>query len=122
DDSRSKVEMQDGDVINYLPTKNFKLTVNADEVIKNGVVPAEMRNRIAGKMEWKYTGNYMTKDNLAFTDLLVHNNWKRPICFTSTMQSKDLQGLQQYLYKEGFVYHLMPLKPKNVDPRQPKVN
>jgi hypothetical protein len=73
-------------------------------------------------MEWKYNGNYITKDNLAIMDILVHNNWKRPICFTATMSDKDLQGLQPYLYKEGFVYHLIPFKKENADPRAPKVN
>jgi hypothetical protein len=122
EDSRTKVEMQDGEVMNYLPTKNFKLTVNKDDVIKNGVVPANQQNKVADKMEWKFSGNYLGKDNLAFMDILVHNNWKRPICFTSTMPEKDLEGLQQYLYKEGFVYHLMPLKPELADPHQPKIN
>jgi hypothetical protein len=123
DDPQTKIEMQDGSKLNYLPTKNFKLTVNADEVLKNGVVTADQKSRIADSMEWKFTGNYLTKDNLALIDILAHNNWKRPICFTTTMGSTDLNGLQPYLYKEGFVYHLIPFKkdPKNTD-QMSKVN
>jgi hypothetical protein len=30
--------------------------------------------------------------------------------------------MQPYLYKEGFVYHLIPFKPENANPRQPKIN
>jgi len=61
-------------------------------------------------MRWKYTSNYVTKDNLAFIDILAHNDWKRPICFTITVGQENMLGLQQYLYKEGFTYHLIPFK------------
>ena len=124
DSPQAKVEMQDGEVVNYLPTKNFKLTIDPDEVVENGVVTPEQKGKLADKMEWKFTGNYLTKDNIAMIDILVHNKWKRPICFTATMSNKDLNGLQPYLYKEGFVYHLIPFKPneQNQNMRQAKVN
>jgi len=122
DDSAAKVEMQDGDFVNYLPTKSFKLTINPDEIVKNGVVKPEQKGRLTDKMEWKFAGNYVTKDNLAMMDILVHNKWKRPICFTATMGNTDLNGLQNYLYKEGFVYHLIPFKTQGVNPQQPKIN
>jgi len=110
DDSRTKATFQDGSVMNYLPTKNLKLTINADEVVKNGVITPAQKNKLAAAMEWKYPSNYVTKDNLAMLDILAHNNWQRPICFTATMPSQSMFGLQPYLYKEGFVYHLIPFK------------
>ncbi len=110
DDSRTKVEYQNGNTDNYLPTKNFKITVNADNVVKNGVIPADQKSKIASSMEWTFPMNYITKQNLALLDILAHNDWKRPICFTATVGGPDFIGLQKYLYKEGFVYHLIPLK------------
>ncbi|RKR80188.1 uncharacterized protein DUF2723 [Mucilaginibacter gracilis] len=111
DDERAKVEYSNGEKLNYLPTKNFKLTVDANEVIKNGVVSAQQQNKIAKTLEWQFPGNYITKDNLAMIDILAHNNWKRPICFTTTGNTASMAGLQPYLYKEGFTYRLLPLKP-----------
>jgi Protein of unknown function (DUF2723) len=111
DDSRTKNTYQDGTMLNYLPTKNLKITIDPDDVVKNGVVSADQKDRIAPVMQWKYTSNYVTKDNLAMLDILAHNNWERPICFTTTMGSENMMGLQPYLYKEGFVYHLIPFKP-----------
>ncbi|MGZ3766350.1 MAG: glycosyltransferase family 117 protein [Mucilaginibacter sp.] len=105
-----KMPLQDGSKVNYLPTKNFKITVNPDEVVKSGVVSADQKSRLTDTMKWKYTSNYVTKDNLAFLDILAHNNWKRPICFTITVGQENMLGLQQYLYKEGFTYHLIPFK------------
>jgi hypothetical protein len=110
DDPRTMVQYQSGESANYLPTKNFKITINPDEIIKNGVVPASQRSMIADTIKWKYTSNYVMKDNLAMLDILAHNNWKRPICFAITVGSENLIGLQPYLYKEGFIYHLLPLK------------
>jgi hypothetical protein len=110
DDPRTKAQYSKDDVENYLPTKNFKLTVNADDVVKYGVVPASKRDSIAPVMEWKYPSNYVTKDNLAMIDILAHNNWKRPVYFAITVGNENMMGLQKYLYKEGFAYHLMPLK------------
>lgn len=111
DDSRTKVEYQNGESLNYLPTKNLKLTINADELIKKGVVKPDQKDKLAKTMEWKFNGNYLTKDNLAILDILAHNNWERPICFTATMNTESMAGLQPYLYKEGFTYRLIPLKP-----------
>ncbi|MDP9080860.1 MAG: DUF2723 domain-containing protein [Bacteroidota bacterium] len=100
-----------GNYGNYLPTKNLKITVNADDVLKNHVITPEQKDKLATTMEWKYTSNYVTKENLAMFDILAHNNWKRPICFTTTIGNENLIGLQPYLYKEGFTYHLIPFKP-----------
>lgn len=110
DDERTKVEYEPGDKENYLPTKNFKMTVNADAVIKNGVIPASQKDSIAKVMEWKYASNYVTKDNLAMMDILAHNEWKRPVYFAITVGTENMMGLDKYLYKEGFAYHLMPYK------------
>ncbi|HEY2582259.1 MAG TPA: DUF2723 domain-containing protein [Mucilaginibacter sp.] len=122
DDARAKVSYQNGETLNYLPTRNFKLTVNPDEVVKNGVVTPDQKNKIASTMEWKYTSNYVTKDKLAMLDILTHNDWKRPICFTATMGPESMFGLQPYLYKEGFVYHLIPFKTDTVNNRETKTN
>jgi hypothetical protein len=110
DDQRVMTTYPSGETANYLPSKNFKITINPDDVIKNNVVPADKRSLIADTMKWKYTSNYIMKDNLAMLDILAHNNWKRPICFATTVGNENLIGMQPYLYKEGFVYHLMPLK------------
>lgn len=110
DNEDAKVELQDGSKVNYLPTKNFKITIDPDNIVKNGIVTADQKSRITDTMKWKYTSNFVTKDNLAFLDILAHNNWKRPICFTITVGQENMMGLQPYLYKEGFTYHLIPFK------------
>ncbi|WP_295792769.1 DUF2723 domain-containing protein [Mucilaginibacter sp.] len=112
DNRAAQVQFQPGGSYeNYLPTKNFKITINPDDVLKNNVITPEQKDKLATVMQWKYTSNYVTKENLAMLDILAHNNWKRPICFTTTIGNENLIGLQQYLYKEGFTYRLLPLRP-----------
>jgi hypothetical protein len=110
DDKATMAEYGNGDVGNYLPTKNFKITVNADDVVKTGTVPAAQKDQIAPEMDWTFNGKYVTKDILAMMDILAHNNWKRPIYFATTVPDENLIGLGKYLYSEGFANRLMPLK------------
>jgi hypothetical protein len=111
DNQTNQVQYNDGQWGNYLPTKNLKLTVNADEAIKNGAVPAALKDRIPAQLDFTYPGKYVTKDNLAIMDILAHNNWKRPIYFTVTAGNENMLGLDKYMYNEGFAYRLLPLKP-----------
>jgi len=110
DDKNMQGQSQGGEYVNYLPTKNISIPVDANEVIKNGVIKPEQKDRLTSSVDFTYTSNYLTKENLAIFDMLAHNNWKRPICFTVTIGSDNLIGLQPYLYKEGFTYRLLPFK------------
>ena len=112
DNDQDKATMNDGSKYNILPTKNLKLTVNPQQVLDTGTVPQEDAGKIADSMEWIYTGNYVSKGTLALFDILVHNNWQRPIYFTSAMPTDQYIGLDNYLYTEGLNKRLLPLKPK----------
>lgn len=96
--------------MNYMPTKDLKMTINADQLVKDGVVAAADKDKILPEMTWKYPSNYVTKDNLAMMDILAHNNWKRPVYFTITVGSENMLGMDKYMYNEGFAYRLLPLK------------
>nr|WP_294796329.1 DUF2723 domain-containing protein [uncultured Mucilaginibacter sp.] len=111
DRKETKLQYQNGEETNYLPTKNLKITVNKDDVLKSNTVPAAMQNRLTDTMTFTYPGGYVAKDNLALMDILTHNNWKRPIYFTVTAPNSVMLGLDKYLYSEGFAMRLLPLKP-----------
>ncbi|MEO3407822.1 DUF2723 domain-containing protein [Mucilaginibacter sp. CAU 1740] len=110
DDKRTHVEYTNGTTENFLPTKNFKLTVKADDVTKNKVITPEQKGMLTDTMKWQFPPSYITKENLAMIDILAHNDWKRPICFTTSISRANMIGLQPYLYEEGFTFRLLPLK------------
>ncbi|PWS27060.1 DUF2723 domain-containing protein [Pedobacter yonginense] len=109
-DDGDKVPMQDGTKSNFLPTKNLMITVDPQQVISTGTVPAADASKITTKMDWKFNKGYVTKGTLAMFDILAHNNWKRPIYFASTVPSEQYNGLDKYLYNEGLALRLLPLK------------
>ncbi len=125
DDPEDKIKLQDNTSTNFIPTKKFKLTVNADEVIRTKTLPDSLRSKIMPTIEWTYNKNYVTKGTLAMLDILANNKWERPIYFASTVPSDQYIGLDKYLYSEGLALRLLPLDPTkhgeddqavNVDP------
>ena len=110
DNDNDKVAMQDGSKSNFLPTKDFKMTINPQEVIASGTVAPADAAKITPVMEWKFNKGYVTKGTLAMLDILAHNNWKRPIYFASTVPSEQYNGLDKFLYSEGLAMRLVPFK------------
>lgn len=115
EEEADKATYQDGSKENFLPTKNFKISVDPATIIATKTLPAEYQSLLAPSMDWTYNKNYVTKTELALIDILAHNDWKRPIYFAITVPSDNYIGLDNYLYNEGFAYRLLPLKPQVVD-------
>ncbi len=110
ENDEDKVPLQNGTKENFIPTKNFKMTINPADVIKTGTIAAADADKIIPVMEWKFNKNYVTKGTLAMFDILAHNNWKRPVYFASTVPSEQFNGLDNFLYSEGLALRLLPLK------------
>ena len=109
DNPNDKRQVQSEQPENFLPTKNLQLTVDKDAVIKHQVVPEAWRDSIADAMRWTYSRNYISRAELAIMDILVNNNWERPIYFATTVPSDNFMGLDKYLVSEGFALRLMPI-------------
>src|SRR5690606_9900506 len=79
DKDADKQQNPDGSRENFLPTKNLTIPIDSEEIISNDVVPQEWENRIADSITWTYNKDYVSRAELAIFDILVHNEWKRPI-------------------------------------------
>jgi hypothetical protein len=110
DKKTDMVQYQNGDMANYLPTKNLAIRVNADDVVKTGTIPADKKAQVDSLMTFVYPSDYVTKENLALLDIMAHNDWKRPIYFSLTVPTDNMLGMERYMYNEGFAYRLLPLK------------
>ena len=115
EDEADKATYQDGSKENFLPTKNFKISVDPSQIATSKTISPAYKDRLASSIEWTYNKNYVTKTELALIDILAHNDWKRPIYFAITVPSDNYMGLDNYLYNEGFAYRLLPLKPQIAD-------
>ncbi|WP_257669017.1 glycosyltransferase family 117 protein [Parapedobacter tibetensis] len=109
DNPNDKRQVQSETPENFLPTKNLQLTINREDVIKNNVVPEKWQDSISDTIRWTYGGNYVSRAELAIMDILVNNNWERPIYFATTVPSSNFMGLDKYLVSEGLALRLMPV-------------
>lgn len=109
DNPADMVELGDRKQHNYLPTANFSLKVDKEQVIKNGDVPANMFDSIVPELHWKVPGNLLERNKILVLDAIAHNDWKRPICFATTLPPDQYLGLDKYLQTEGLIYHLVPI-------------
>ena len=109
DNPNDKRPMQSEEPENFLPTKNLRLTIDKEAVIRNNVVPEAWQDSIVDAMQWTYSRNYVSRTELAIMALLVNNNWERPVYFASTVPSENFMGLDNYLVSEGLALRLMPI-------------
>ena len=97
------------------PTKKVKITVDSASMVKNGIVPANLADRVVSTVEWDIKSNYLYKNDLMLLDFLAKNRFKRPVYFVSPAALSDAVDVDKYCYQEGFIYRFMPLKPDDRD-------
>ena len=113
DNKEDQKEFVNGDYDNFLPSKQLKISIDAEQLLKTGTIKAADKEKVAQKMEWTYNKNYVLKSDLALFDILANNNWERPIYFATSVSEDTYIGLDKYLYLEGYAHRLLPFK---VDP------
>lgn len=113
DHPNDQLQYADGSSRNFLPTKRFALTVDRQQVLANGVVPTKWQGQVVDTMEWTYNQDIVTRAELVMMDLLVHNDWERPVYFAFTVPESQRLGLEDYLVSEGFALRLMPIEARS---------
>ena len=109
---RTKLPLQTGEKINYIPTKKFKLTIDSAKVVDNGIIPPEMAGRIVPEIKWTLKQNALYKNDLMFLDFLATSDWERPIYFANPSAISKVFNVDKYCHMEGFVYRFMPFEAK----------
>lgn len=101
--------------LNSLPSHILYLDVNTENAISNiGTVPEELQPFAQKRMQWNL-GNrsYIDKKDLIILDMIAQinkNDWKRPIYFSTTLQSSNYMNLKDHMVKEGLAFRLLPIK------------
>lgn len=119
----TRLPLQNGDMLDFYPTKKVKITINKEEVIKSGTVAEKDADKIVDVMQWNIRKGNLMKADLVLLDLIstnAKNGWKRPIYWAITTGSDAYLNLMPYLRMEGLTYRLVPIKKdKQKDDRQP---
>ena len=105
-----QMQYGEGTTLMTMPTHNFFLNVDTSQVRQLGFIPAEKQDKITDRMQWTINKSLLEKKHLVMLDLLSTNNWKRPIYFSTTVNSADFIGLSQYFQLDGLAYRVVPVK------------
>jgi hypothetical protein len=105
----SKISLQSGEKIDYLPTKRLFIEVDREEVLANGTVQPEDRELIADSVKFTLNRSGIGKNDFAILDFIASNNWERPVYFDLSTQKALNLGLNDYLQLEGLAYRLVPI-------------
>ncbi|NTW24360.1 MAG: DUF2723 domain-containing protein [Lentimicrobium sp.] len=97
-------------LVDYIPSNRFSISVDSATVVKNGTVPPEDAAYIVDTLTWTINRSMLTKSYLMVLDLLAHNNWERPVYFSTTAGESSYIGLNDYLRLEGMALRLVPVK------------
>ncbi len=122
DSPTTKFEGGSRGLIEYIPTKKFKVPVDKQTVISNGTVPRSLADSVVPALNWKLNKYGVYKAQLMVLDLIANNHWKRPIYFANTTGSDSYIGLDDYFFQEGLAYHLVPVKAKSPDGQPGGIN
>lgn len=120
DDPRTTVEMQNGQKIHFYPTNKVRIPIDKNTIVQNKVVAPKYYDSIVPYIDIEIKGPALYKNRLMMLDVLVNNNWKRPIYFTGgSFGDDDYLWMKDYLQLDGMVYKLVPIRtaiPKDGSP------
>lgn len=109
DDPRAIRTSTTGRPFNVIPASTFVLPIDKNKVIQNGTVAAARAAQIDSAIVWTMGQDVIYKDELVVLDILAHNNWERPMYYTTPRQSGSVK-LDNYLELQGMTYRLIPIK------------
>ena len=126
DDPRTMVGSSGGRQFHYIPAATFVLPIDSAAVVNSGLVPLEKAGLLEKQIQWSMVPQgeeqwQVYKDELIILDILAHNNWERPMYYTTPNQSGSV-GLDNYLELEGLSYKLTPIRGERQGATRGKVN
>lgn len=105
---------------NVVPTKDIVLNVDVEKVKSMGIIPEGMDSLVVPQMLLRVKGNALEKKDLALLDLLLTNNWERPLYVNHTSLAQFNIDLNPYIVTEGNTFRILPVF--NANPRTRLVN
>ena len=95
--------------IKTLPSNFLSLEAPKQVILKNKVVDKQEQELITEKLLWDIPHSYITKSDLIVLDILLNNNWEKPIYYATTISRNNFLGLEHYFRFDGMVYKVVPV-------------
>jgi hypothetical protein len=100
--------------VNIFPTHKFKIPVNKANALASGI--AKPTDSLLDELLIDFNPNrqYLLKNEMAIYAIIATSQFKRPICFTSTQELKEM-GLDKFVRQTGMSYQLVPAMVQGID-------
>jgi len=105
-----RVKTSDGDPVSIIPSKWVNIQVDTDAASRKLNIPGDMLPHLQKNISLKLKNNYLEKNTLVFLDLIISNNWDRPIYFNYTSMNAIGVDVKPYLVQEGQLFQFLPVK------------
>jgi hypothetical protein len=115
DDPQTFLTLQNGEKIKFIPSRNIKLAVNKEACLRNGIVPAYLKDKMVDTIYWTIRGNQVYKNDIMLLDFVASNNWTRPLYFAAPSSVSHVFNVDHYCLVCGFAYRFMPVKADSAD-------
>ena len=110
DDVRTKVKVSSGEMMDYLPARDFQITVDKQKVLDTGTVKPGDADLIADKVGFRISKSYISKSEMAILNIIAANNWERPIYIDHSLVHTGSVFFTDWLQFEGLAYRFVPIK------------
>jgi MFS family permease/tetratricopeptide (TPR) repeat protein len=107
DNPRTKVTNYDNSKMDYIPTRKIKIPINKENFIKSCTSFKYNVDDIPDEITINLTGNHLFRNELLILDIILKNDWKRPVYFLNTNTLSKI-GLDKYVHREGLSFRLLP--------------
>lgn len=106
---------------NSVPAKTLFISGIDTSKIKEQVNP-ELYDQIVDRMVISVKGRALEKKDLAILDVLIANNWERPVYLNNTSIRQINLNLNKYVVQEGLAYRILPVRNDNNGQEEYPVN
>ena len=110
DDVRTKVQVTNGDMMDYLPSRDFHITVDKQKVLDSGTVKQKDADLIADRVSFRISDNLISKSEMAVLNMIAANNWERPIYIDHSLIFTGNIHFLDWLQFEGLAYRFVPIR------------
>ncbi len=101
------------DYFSYVPTTKIRLTIDAEAMKKNQIVPESLQGEMRKEMNFNLKNKTLLKNDLMTLDIVANNINERPICFAISVTGDSHLGMEKYLMQRNMVYQIMPVEMEN---------
>ncbi len=92
----------------FIPAREFIIPYDSASA-PSWVVPESFKDKSVDELRFSLSETVLYKNLLTVMDLLGHNDWERPIYFSTTVSSANYLNLEDYFIREGLALRVAPV-------------